>query len=56
MTFAYKKVVLYLAPEGTTVDSLIQLLGTNYKIAVSFIILVIVLIIRPTGIFQGKTL
>ncbi|MEY3038400.1 MAG: hypothetical protein RL143_967, partial [Pseudomonadota bacterium] len=35
---------------------LVQLLGTDYKIAVSFIILVIVLIVRPTGIFSGKTL
>lgn len=56
LTFAYKKVVQYLAPEGVQIDSLMQFLGTDYKIAVSFIILVIVLIIRPTGIFQGKTL
>jgi branched-chain amino acid transport system permease protein len=56
LTFAYKKVIQYLAPEGVQIDSLMQFLGTDYKIAVSFIILVIVLIIRPTGIFQGKTL
>lgn len=56
LTFAYKKVIQYLAPEGVEIDSLMQILGTDYKIAVSFIILVIVLIIRPTGIFQGKTL
>lgn len=56
LTFAYKRVVLYLAPEGTEIDSLVQFLGTDYKIAVSFIILVIVLIIRPTGLFRGKTL
>lgn len=56
LTFAYKKVIQYLAPEGVEIETLMQILGTDYKIAVSFIILVIVLIIRPTGIFQGKTL
>lgn len=56
VTFAYKKVVNYLGPEGFQTDSLVQLLGTDYKIAVSFIILVIVLIVRPTGIFSGRTL
>ncbi|NBS12468.1 MAG: branched-chain amino acid ABC transporter permease [Gammaproteobacteria bacterium] len=56
LTFAYKKVLQYLAPEGVVVDSLMQILGTDYKIAVSFIILVIVLVVRPTGLFQGKTL
>jgi len=54
VTFAYKKVVAYLT--AFEPDSLVQLLGTDYKIAVSFIILVIVLIVRPTGIFSGKTL
>jgi branched-chain amino acid transport system permease protein len=56
VTFAYKKVVTYLGPDSFQPDSLVQLLGTDYKIAVSFIILVIVLIVRPTGIFSGKTL
>ena len=56
ITFAYKKIVLYLGPEGLELDSLIQILGTDYKIAVSFIILVIVLVIKPTGMFSGKTI
>ncbi len=56
ITFAYKKIVLYLGPEGLEVDSLVQILGTDYKIAVSFIILVIVLVIKPTGMFSGKTI
>jgi branched-chain amino acid transport system permease protein len=54
VTFAYKKVVTYLGlfePE-----SLVQFLGTDYKIAVSFSLLVVVLIVKPTGIFNGKTL
>ena len=56
ITFAYKKIVLYLGPEGLELDSLVQILGTDYKIAVSFIILVIVLVIKPTGMFSGKTI
>ena len=56
LTFAYKKIVLYLGPETLELDSLVQILGTDYKIAVSFIILVIVLIIKPTGLFSGKTI
>ena len=53
---AYKKVVLYLGPESMELESLVQFLGTDYKIAVSFIILVIVLIIKPTGLFSGRTI
>ena len=56
VTFAYKKVLGYILPEGLGPDSMMQFLSTDYKFAVSFIILVIVLIIRPTGIFSGKTL
>ena len=33
-----------------------RLLGTDYKFAVSFIILVVVLLIRPTGIFRGRVI
>lgn len=32
-----------------------QLLSTDYKFAVSFVILVLVLLIRPTGLFGGKS-
>jgi branched-chain amino acid transport system permease protein len=34
--------------------TLLQLLSTDYKFAVSFSILIIVLLFRPTGIFKGK--
>jgi branched-chain amino acid transport system permease protein len=37
-------------------ESLVQLLSTDYKFAVSFSILVIVLLYRPSGIFKGKVL
>ena len=56
ITFAYKKVLTYLLPESLAPESLMQLLSTEYKIALSFVILVIVLLIRPTGLFSGKTL
>ena len=56
VTYAYKKFVKYLAPEGWEPEGLVQLLSVEYKFAVSFIILVIVLLIRPTGIFRGKAL
>jgi branched-chain amino acid transport system permease protein len=47
---------MYLLPTNLEPDGLMQFLSTDYKFAISFIILVIVLIIRPTGIFRGKTL
>jgi branched-chain amino acid transport system permease protein len=42
-------------PEAWAPDSLAQLLSTDYKFAVSFMILVIVLLFRPTGLFRGKS-
>lgn len=55
VTYAWKKVVGYLLPEGWAPDGLLQLVSTDYKFAVSFSILVIVLIFMPTGIFKGKS-
>jgi len=56
ITFAYKKVLTYLLPDDMAPDTLMQLLSTDYKIALSFVILVIVLIFKPTGLFSGKTI
>ena len=56
LTYAYKKFFMYVLPESMEPDSLVQLLSTDYKFAVSFSILVIVLIYRPSGIFKGKVL
>ena len=56
ITYAYKKFFMYVLPESMEPNSLIQLLSTDYKIAVSFSILVIVLLFRPSGIFKGKVL
>ncbi|MEM7670889.1 MAG: branched-chain amino acid ABC transporter permease, partial [Pseudomonadota bacterium] len=55
-TYAFKKVFGYLLPESLEPDGLVQLLSTDYKFAVSFAILVIVLLFRPTGLFYGKAL
>ncbi|MEL6967837.1 MAG: branched-chain amino acid ABC transporter permease [Pseudomonadota bacterium] len=56
VTYAYRKFITYLAPEGFEPSGLMQLLSTDYKFAVSFIILVVVLLVRPTGILKGKVL
>ena len=56
ITYAYKKFFTYILPENLEPDSLMQLLSTDYKFAVSFSILVIVLLFRPSGIFKGKIL
>ncbi len=54
ITYAYKRFLRYLLPDNLDPDGLVQLLSTDYKFAVSFVILVLVLLIRPTGIFKGK--
>ena len=56
VTYAYKKFLIYLLPSSLEPSGLVQLLSTDYKFAVSFSILVIVLLVRPAGIFKGKTL
>lgn len=55
VTYAWKKVLGYLAPEGWAPEGLVQLMSTDYKFAVSFTILIIVLLFLPTGIFKGKS-
>ncbi|HUF57120.1 MAG TPA: branched-chain amino acid ABC transporter permease [Thermohalobaculum sp.] len=55
VTYAYRQVLAYLVP-GWEPEGLVQLLSTDYKYAVSFVILVIVLLVRPTGIFRGQTI
>ena len=56
VTYAYKKFFVYLLPSSIEPTGLVQLLSTDYKFAVSFSILVIVLLIRPSGIFKGRVL
>ncbi|MGR3315982.1 branched-chain amino acid ABC transporter permease [Roseovarius indicus] len=54
ITYAWKKVLEYMLPESLEPSGLVQLLSTDYKFAVSFVILLIVLLFRPTGLFRGK--
>ena len=56
VTNAWKKIVNYLLPTDMEVTGLLQLMSTEYKFAVSFTILIIVLLFMPTGIFKGKAL
>ncbi|MDD7972617.1 branched-chain amino acid ABC transporter permease [Roseinatronobacter alkalisoli] len=56
ITYAWRRVFTYLMPEGLEPESMMQLLPVDYKFAVTFAILVIVLLFRPTGIFKGKVL
>ena len=55
ITYAWKKVLGYLMPEGLEPSGLVQLLSTDYKFAVSFVILLIVLLFKPTGLFKGQS-
>ncbi|WP_145109705.1 branched-chain amino acid ABC transporter permease [Cereibacter sediminicola] len=55
VTYAWKKVATYLLPDALAPDGLVQLMSTDYKFAVSFAILIIVLLFMPTGLFKGKS-
>ncbi len=56
VTYAYRKFLAYLVPGDWVGEGLVQLLATEYKFAVSFVILIVVLLVRPTGIFRGKVI
>jgi branched-chain amino acid transport system permease protein len=55
LTYAFKRVLGHLLPETLAPEGLVQLLSTDYKFAVSFLILVLVLLVRPTGLFRGQS-
>lgn len=55
VTYAWKKVATYVLPDSLAPEGLMQLMSTDYKLAVSFTILIIVLLFMPTGIFKGKS-
>ncbi|PHP29062.1 branched-chain amino acid ABC transporter permease [Limimaricola cinnabarinus] len=55
ITYAWKKVLVYAMPESLEPSGLVQLLSTDYKFAVSFAILIIVLLFKPTGLFKGQS-
>ena len=55
ITYPLKLVLAYALPDGWEPEGLLQLLSTDYKFAVSFLLLVVVLLFRPTGLFSGRT-
>ncbi len=55
LTNAWRKVLSYILPEGWVGDGLYQALSTDYKVAVSFTILIIVLLVKPNGLFGGQS-
>lgn len=56
VTYPWVRVVSYIAPwYDPGQGNLMQLLGTEYKFAVSFVILIVVLLFKPTGLFRGKS-
>jgi branched-chain amino acid transport system permease protein len=52
VTYAWKKVAGYVFPADWVGDGLLQILSTDYKVAVSFSILIIVLLFKPSGLFK----
>jgi branched-chain amino acid transport system permease protein len=55
ITYAWRRFAGYFLPEDWIPDGLMQVLPVDYKFAVTFALLVLVLLFRPTGIFKGKS-
>ncbi len=55
ITYNWRRVLNHLLEQDLPPGVAIQLLSVDYKFAVSFGLLVLVLVIRPTGIFRGKS-
>jgi branched-chain amino acid transport system permease protein len=54
VTYSYRKVASNQLPVEWQPEGQLQLLTTDNNVAVSFTVLVLVLLFRPTGIFRGK--
>ena len=55
ITYAWRRFAGYFLPEDWIPDGLMQILPVDYKFAVTFALLVLVLLFRPTGIFKGRS-
>ena len=55
LTYAWKQFLVYVLPAERAPVSLVQPLSTDYKLAVSFVILVLVLLWRPSGLLGTGT-
>lgn len=51
-TYNWRLIAKYLAPDSAAAQATLQVLSTEYKVAVSFAILIIVLLFKPTGLFK----
>lgn len=54
VTYAWTRFLGYLLPPEWVPDGLAQIVPVEYKFAVAFVILVITLLVRPTGIFGRR--
>jgi branched-chain amino acid transport system permease protein len=54
VTSSWSLYLKYLVPSDWLGGGQLQALSTDYKVAVSFVILIIVLLFKPNGIFGGK--
>lgn len=54
ITYAYRRFLGHLLPEEWMPEGLVQLLATEYKFAVAFVILVVTLLVRPQGLFNKR--
>jgi branched-chain amino acid transport system permease protein len=55
VTNAWRKVLATSCRPSWVGDGLYQALSTDYKVAVSFTILIIVLLVKPNGLFGGQS-
>jgi branched-chain amino acid transport system permease protein len=55
ITYAWTRFLGYLLPPEWVPSGLAQLVPTEYKFAVAFVILVITLLVRPTGLFGRRS-
>jgi branched-chain amino acid transport system permease protein len=56
LTYAYRRVVGWVVPGGWVPDGRAPLPSAGYKFAVSLLLLVLVLLLRPTGILRGRVI
>ena len=54
ITYAYKKFFVYLLPVFLEPRAIVQFLSTVYNFVISFSILVLVLLLKPSGSFEGQ--
>lgn len=54
LTYGFKKFVNYLGNDSLAISNLLQLISTDYKFAISLVILIAILILKPSGFFGNQ--